>query len=160
MNVETTQRLAQLANQLAENLMTVAICAEELRATIRAEADAAGAVGRARVSCLRSPGATAAHERPLVDPSTLSLSWDGKTCHLGYTILFRLADRLSRRPNQYLTFEQLLRDVWGGDHRSPDTIRSTVRNLRERLSLAGMNELAAAIHGQGGRYGLILNNGD
>src|SRR6266436_6626690 len=42
MTVETTQRLTQLANQLAENLMTVAICAEELRATIRAEVDAAG----------------------------------------------------------------------------------------------------------------------
>jgi hypothetical protein len=35
MTPEKTQRLALLANQLAENLMTVAICAEELRATIR-----------------------------------------------------------------------------------------------------------------------------
>jgi len=79
---------------------------------------------------------------------------------LGYTVLFRLADRLSRRPNQYITPDQLLRDVWEGGLRSPETIRSAVRNLRERLSLAGMDDLAAAIRGHGGRYGLILHDGE
>lgn len=79
---------------------------------------------------------------------------------LGYTVLCKLVDRLSRRPNQFVTFDQHLRDVWDGGFRSPDTIRSAVRNLRQRLSDAGMNELAAAIRGRAGRYGLILNNGD
>ncbi len=154
MNAEKTQRLALLANQLAENLMTVAICAEELRATIRAELDAIPASSATR-------GNVGPHsERPHVDHSTLSVLWGGRTCQLGYTVLFKLVDRLSRRPNQFVTFDQLLRDVWDGDFRSPDTIRSAVRNLRQRLSDAGMNRLAAAIQGHAGRYGLILNNGD
>ncbi|MBK8270667.1 MAG: helix-turn-helix domain-containing protein [Planctomycetes bacterium] len=95
-----------------------------------------------------------------MDHSTLSVLWEGQTCQLGYTVLFKLVDRLSRRPNQFVTFDQLLHDVWNGDSRSPDTIRSAVRNLRQKLTDAGMNRLAAAIQGQAGRYGLILNNGD
>lgn len=154
MTAEKTHRLALLANQLAENVMTVAICAEELRATIRAEVDANPVPSTSR-------GSGGPHsDRPHVDHSTLSVLWDGRTCQLGYTVLFKLADRLSRRPNQFVTFDQLLRDVWDGGFRSPDTIRSAVRNLRQRLSDAGMNELAAAIRGRAGRYGLILNNGD
>ncbi len=85
------------------------------------------------------------------------VSWAGKTCYLGYTVLFRLADRLSRRPNQYITPDQLLRDVWEDGCKSPATIRSAVRNLRQSLIRAGMDDLAAAIQGTGGRYGLILD---
>ncbi len=153
MTREKTQRLALLANQLAENLMSVAICAEELRATIRAELDANHAPKSSR------DNGELHSERPQVDHSTLSVLWDGRTCQLGYTVLFKLVDRLSRRPNQFVTFDQLLRDVWDGGLRSPDTIRSAVRNLRQRLSDAGMNRLATAIQGRAGRYGLILNNG-
>lgn len=155
MTQERTQRLAHLANQLVETIMTAAICAEELRAVIRAELD----VGDPMRDCRRGAGPSGLNGRPVVDHSTLSLSWAGKTCHLGYTVLFRLADRLSRRPNQYITPDQLLRDVWEGGLRSPETIRSAVRNLRDRLSHAGMDDLAAAIRGHGGRYGLILHNG-
>ncbi len=96
-------------------------------------------------------------QRPLVDSSTFSVFWAGKTCSLRRTILFRLAERLARQPNQYITADQLLRDVWEGGIKSPDTIRSAVRHLRQRLSSAGMEDLAAAIHGTGGRYGLILD---
>lgn len=156
MTQEKAQRLAHLANQLVETIMTAAICAEELRAVIRAEIDGGDAMrdGRAR------QGPCGMNGRPVVDHSTLSLSWAGKTCHLGYTVLFRLADRLARRPNHYITPDQLLRDVWEGGLRSPETIRSAIKNLRERLSLAGMRDLAEAIRGHGGRYGLILNDGD
>lgn len=146
MTSEKLQRLAHLANQLAETIMTAAICAEELRAIVRADLDGTP----------RRPFGT--NERPIVDQSTLSLSWAGKSCHLGCGILFRLADRLARRPNQYIATDQLLRDVWDGSLRSPDTIRSAVRHLRERLRDAGMRDLAAAIQGHGGRYGLILNH--
>ena len=68
-----------------------------------------------------------------------------------------MAERLARQPNQFITTDQLLRDVWEGDIRSPETIRSAVRHLRQRLSSAGMKNLAAAIQGAGGRYGLILD---
>ena len=95
--------------------------------------------------------------RPLVDSSTFSVLWAGETCPLRRTILFRLAERLARQPNQYITTDQLLRDVWEGGIKSPETIRSAVRHLRQRLSGAGMQDLAAAIHGTGGRYGMILD---
>lgn len=157
MTPDTFQRLVQLAGQLVENLMTVAICAEEIRSVIRTEHDRLGAMGR--TGGRDGHPASEATRRPIVDRSTLSLSWDGRSCTLGYTVLFRLADRLSRRPNQYLTADQLLRDVWEGGCRSPDTIRSAVRNLRKRLIEAGMPELAAAIRGRAGHYGLILDNG-
>lgn len=158
MTAETTQKLALLANQLAENLMTVAICADELRATIRAELDPTEAPPGSAL--MRRPVSHGPRppDRPHVDHSTLTLFWQGRSCQLGYTKLFKLADRLSRRPNQFVTFDQLLRDVWNGDLRSPDTIRSAVRNLRQRLIDAGMGQLAAAIQGRAGRYGLILND--
>jgi DNA-binding response OmpR family regulator len=159
MNQEKTKRLAQLATQLTEILMTAAICAKEIRATIIAELDGDGIVRRGRVSIDPHGVSAERNHRPIVDHSTLSLSWAGKTCHLGYTVLFRLADRLSRRPNQYITSEQLLHDVWNGDLRSPDTIRSAIRNLRQRLSDAGMGALADSIQGRSGRYGLILCDG-
>lgn len=156
MTQERMRRLAHLANQLVETIMTAAICAEEMRAVISAELD----VGDTARDRREGTGPTVVKGRPVVDHSTLSMSWKGKSCHLGYTVLFRLADRLSRRPNQYITPDQLLRDVWEGGLRSPETIRSAIRNLRGCLSLAGMDELAAAIRGHGGRYGLFLNTGE
>jgi DNA-binding winged helix-turn-helix (wHTH) protein len=56
-----------------------------------------------------------------------------------------------------MTAGDLLHDVWECGVKSPDTIRSAVRNLRKRLSEAGMDELAAKIRGTGGRYGLMLD---
>ncbi|UCC29352.1 MAG: hypothetical protein JSU86_14265 [Phycisphaerales bacterium] len=96
-------------------------------------------------------------QRPLVDSSAFSVFWAGETCPLRRTILFHLAERPAGQPNQYITADQLLRDVWDGGVKSPDTIRNAVRPLRQRLSSAGMKDLAAAIHGTGGRYGLILD---
>jgi DNA-binding response OmpR family regulator len=152
---EETQRVADLAEQLSEALMTAAICADEIRAILRTKLD-----GRAPVRWRQSRDGKHRDprpRRPLVDSSTFSVFWAGKTCPLRRTILFRLAERLARQPNQYITTDQLLRDVWEGGIKSPETIRSAVRHLRQRLSSAGMEDLAAAIHGTGGRYGLILD---
>ncbi len=152
---EKTQRVADLAEQLSEALMTAAICTDEIRAGLRTELD-----GHTPIRCGRSQDAKHRNhppQRPLVDTSTFSVFWAGKTCPLRRTILFRLAERLARQPNQYITADQLLRDVWEGGIKSPETIRSAVRHLRQRLSNAGMEDLAAAIHGSGGRYGLILD---
>jgi DNA-binding response OmpR family regulator len=158
MNSEQAQRLTDLTAQLSETLMTAAICAGEIRIVLRTELDGRTAVrpGRSQEATHRNPP----RERPLVDDSTLSVLWAGKICPLRHTILFRLAERLARRPNQYVTSGQLLRDVWEGGVKSPDTIRSTVRHLRQRLSEAGMDDLAARIHGTGGRYGLMLDGSE
>jgi len=143
MTLEKAQRLLQLTHQLAEALMTAAICADEIRSVVHAELDGHGTVHRGQDTGCSVPSSISA--RPLVDDSTLTVSWAGKTCYLGCTVLFRLAERLSRRPNQYITPDQLLRDVWDGDCKSPNTIRSAVRNLRQRLINAEMDDLAVAI---------------
>jgi len=151
MTSEQAQRLTELTARLSEHLMSAAICADELRNVLGAAPDG-HAIHRGR-----SKHANPARHRPLVDESTLSVRWNGHTCPLGHTILFRLAARLARQPNQYITADQLLSDVWDGGVKSPGTIRSAVRHLRERLSSAGMGDIAAAIQGTDGRYGLILD---
>ncbi|MBK9118141.1 MAG: winged helix-turn-helix transcriptional regulator [Phycisphaerales bacterium] len=152
MNADKLQRLAVLSTQLAETLMTAAICANEIRALVRGELDAQAARGRRLPT--NEPQSAA---RPLVDDSTFTVSWGGRTCPLRHTVLFRLAARLARHPNQYISADQLLHDVWEQGVKSGDTIRSAVHRLRQRFDRAGMHDLAAAIHGTGGRYGLILN---
>jgi DNA-binding response OmpR family regulator len=155
MTSELKQRLIGLTTQLSETLMTAAILVDELRTILQSEPDDPASVRPCRSPVARLPDAL--RQRPLGDNSTLSVLWQGKTCLLRNTILFRLAARLARQPNQYITAGQLLNDVWDGGVKSPDTIRSAVRHLRQRLSQAGMDDLAAAIHGTGGRYGLMLD---
>ena len=94
----------------------------------------------------------------VIDPEELTVSWNGATCYLGFTIPFRVLERLARRPGQYVTHEQLLQEIWGGQ-RSKSAIRSAVNVLRSRLESAGMSDLARAIDGSNaGRYGLVLND--
>ena len=93
----------------------------------------------------------------VIDRERLTVSWNGSRCYMGYTIPFRLIERLARRPNQYVTYERLLDDIWGAP-RSKSAIRSAVNNLRSQLNSAGMGDLAKAIDGSNsGRYGLILD---
>ena len=155
MTPEKRTQLLGLSTQLAETLMSAAILAGEIRTVIQADFDhpALPRQGRAR----QMPSGHSPSPRPLVDDSTLSVIWDGKTCCLRNTVLFRLAGRLARQPNQYISANQLLSDVWDGGVKSPDTIRSAVRHLRQRFIQAGMGDLAIAIRGSGGRYGLILD---
>jgi DNA-binding response OmpR family regulator len=142
---ENAQQLTRVSDQLADALKTATTCAGELHAAILAD-------GNSNSATLSGCG-----ERPLVDEPTLTLRWANKRCKLGYNRVFRLAARLARRPNQYIPIEELLTDVWDGDLRSPSTVRSTIRHLKDRLNRKGMNDLAAAIQSEGGRYGLILN---
>ena len=91
-----------------------------------------------------------------INRETLMVRWNGCSCYLGFTMAFRLLERLARRPNFYVTHDQLLQDIWGGP-RSKSAIRSAINDLRSRLASAGMGDLANAIDGTNvGRYGLIL----
>ena len=156
MTADKLQQLAALTTRLAESLMTAAICANEIRVMVRADLESPTARGRTRPPDLR-PGHP---RRPLVDASSLSVLWAGKTCPLRHTILFRLAECLARHPDQYIAADQLVRNVWDDGVKSPDTIRSAIRRLRQRFTDAGMDDLAVAIRGTGGRYGLILTTPD
>jgi DNA-binding response OmpR family regulator len=138
MDIEKHQRLDR-----AETLMTAAICANELCSEVRAEIDK---------NSRDVPAAEVVNRRPLMSESTLSVLWNGKSLFLGHTLHFRLLERLSRRPNQYITHLDLLRDVWDDELLATATIRSGVRHLRQRLRAGGMGDLAKYIRGHNGRY--------
>ncbi len=96
-------------------------------------------------------------ERLKVNPTTYTVEWHGQHCHLGPTILFKLIQRLARRPGRYFTYDILMEDVW--QRRCSDaTIRSAARRLRQAIRNAGMSELATAIKGRGECYGLFLDD--
>ena len=153
MDADKARRLNEIVSQLSQALMTAAICAQEIQAAVRIEMDAAE-LGHRSNGFVERPANLL--ERPLLDESTLSVIWKGKTLHLGNTRAFRLLERLARCPNQYVTHEDLLRDVWDDMLLSTATIRSVVRQLRRKLRIADLTDLAAAIHAHNGRYMLTL----
>jgi len=92
-----------------------------------------------------------------IDHRSFTVSWRGSQCHLGYTLPYRLLEILAHRPDQYLSNEYLLRVIWSGQ-RSRTAVRSVVSDLRRRLIVAGMDDLAALIDGSNrGHYGLMLS---
>ena len=94
--------------------------------------------------------------RPVVDRTTFTVSWRGRTCRLGNTLLFWLFYRLARSTNCYVAHVDLLDDVWHGA-REASTIRGVVKRLRDQLTAAGMEGLASAIDGSvSGYYGLMI----
>jgi DNA-binding response OmpR family regulator len=138
--------------------MTVAIGTEEIRKLVRSELPADDAESAPTAKARLHHRFSDRNHRPIVEESTLSVIWNGKSVHLGNTLAFRLLERLSRRPNQYVTHLDLLRDVWDDEEllTATATVRSTVRNLRRRLCDGGMARLATAIRGHNGRYILEL----
>lgn len=92
----------------------------------------------------------------LVDAGAQSVLWKGRVCFLGNNLLFRFFERISRSPNQFISYDALLDDVWGG-RREHSSIRGVAKRLRDRLALGGMAELSSKIDGSNsGFYRLIL----
>jgi DNA-binding response OmpR family regulator len=148
-------RAILLLSRIAEAHTTAAIAVAELRAMLSKESQ----VVRSRSSqpwCERSADGTALHPRPLIDHSTFSVEWEGRKCRFGHRLSLKLLDRLCRRPGQYISHEELLHEVWEA-RRTPEAIRSAIRELRRRLRAADMSALAEAIRSQGKCYGLILH---
>ena len=91
----------------------------------------------------------------IIDETTFSVRWADRTCRLGNTVAFRLLERLARRPNQLISCETLLDELWDR-HASRDAVRSTVKILRRKLTAAGMEDLAAAIDGSTCHYYALM----
>lgn len=152
MTPDNARRLIALTSQLAETFMNAAICVQEIRAVVSAELDDDAVPSSGNTGPELAPIVSRQKQRPLLDDSTLSVIWKGKRLHLGNTNHFQLLKRLARRPNQYVTHLDLLRDVWEDEDMATSTIRSVARHLRRRLRGGGLRELADAIRGHGGRY--------
>ncbi len=158
MTPDTVRRLAMLANQAAAALMTAAICHQEIHATVRAQLDDDVPSGPGRRDAMSASAMPREKQRPLLDESRLSVMWKGNVLHLGDTRGFWLLARLARHPNQYVTYLDLVTDVWDDAELKTATasIRSAVRRLRLKLKEGGMSDLAAAVRGHNERYILDL----
>lgn len=132
--------ICEVLNELSHAQFVATVCIERLKELVDPE----------RPWDARRAGA------PHVEPASFSVVWKRRRCPLGYTTSFRLMERLLRRADQYVSYDQLREDVWLGENRSGDTVRSAVRQLKKKLRDAGMPELASAIRGQGHHYGLML----
>lgn len=154
MSTPDTERLSHLTSQLAESLMTAVICVDEIRRTIQ------DMINRGSSEPMPSihNGRQKRCERPLLDESTFSVSWQGKSLYLGHTRLYDFLKCLARQPNQYVPHLELIQEVWDEEDIATATIRSVVRHLRTRLRTSGMGELAAAIRGHNGHYILAFGS--
>ena len=83
----------------------------------------------------------------LIDAAQRTVHYRGRTCFLRGRLPFRLLTRLARRPNTFVSHDDLLDDVWEGAVRSDDAVRSAVKALRQKLRQAGLDDLADAIDG-------------
>lgn len=109
------------------------------------------------VSCGHLHRGCLPQDRLMVYPTTFTVEWHGQRCNLGPTILFKLIQRLARRPGRYFTYDILMDDVW--ERRCSNTaIRSAVKRLRRAIRDAGIPELADAIRGRGECYGVFLDD--
>ncbi len=151
MKMLPTNKIQETLRKMAAAHAAVMAASEEAMTLLSAEFEA---VARPQVHTAISPALPS--DRPVIDRAMLSVLFHGRSCFLGNTLPFRLLDRLLRRPNQFVSYEQLQDDVWNSLP-SPESIRSVVKELRRKLRRAGMDGLADAIDGKVARhYSLIL----
>ncbi|HSD83712.1 MAG TPA: response regulator transcription factor [Anaerolineae bacterium] len=96
-------------------------------------------VVRIKAVLRRSKGASLAPDRPLtfddlaIDPKTRRVEVAGRECGLTAKE-FDLLYFMARHPQQVLTRDQLLENVWGlSDYVDPSTVTVHVRRLREKV---------------------------
>ena len=105
-----------------------------------------------------SAGPSRVPHHPEVDLATFCVLYRGRRCFLGNTLPFWLFGILAQEINRYVSYEQLLSDVWHTPKRSNEAIRNVAQILKRKLTRAGLHDLAAAIDGRNrGHYGLILD---
>jgi hypothetical protein len=149
-----TKRRRAIREALATLASTHAMAVAQLEIAIRLlteemDADHEDPFIRGLPQLLRRPN-------ELVDAGSQCVVWNGKTCFLGNNLLFRFFERISRSPNQYISYRVLLDDVWGGD-REHSSIRGVAKRLRDRLAIQGMPDLSSKIDGTNpGHYRLML----
>ncbi len=149
-----TDRRQAIREALATLATTHAAAVAQLETAIRLlteelEADPLDPFSRMLPIVIRYPN-------QLIETSSHSVVWEGKRCFFGNNLLFRFFERISRSPNQFISYRVLLNDVWG-DEREHSSIRGVAKRVRDRLACQGMPDLANRIDGTNpGHYRLIL----
>jgi DNA-binding response OmpR family regulator len=149
-HISIAERLAQAAAHLREAILLIEEVAPGIVKGLVPEISPA--LPPAVVSSQSVMPAGIGSGRPsIIDETTFSVRWADRTCRLGNTVAFRLLARLARRPNQLVSCETLLDELWDR-YTSREAVRSTVKILRRKLTAAGMEDLAAAIDGSTSHY--------
>ena len=102
---------------------------------------------------LRRPGALTYNELKVgnlvLDSARHSLSVDGVQIHLP-RMEFALLEFLMRHQDQIFNATTLLERVWTADSdKSPETIRTTIKKLRNKIDTDGVPSLIQNVHGVG-----------
>jgi DNA-binding response OmpR family regulator len=95
-------------------------------------------------------------DKPIADPDTFSIHWNGKNCALGNTKEFRFAERLIRNLNCFVSYNELAEWVWDYDEYDPHKIKNMKLRLKKKLQLAGMEVLADRIESTPQHYRLNI----
>ncbi len=141
MRQDHTNAVRSILSELAQSHMKSALCLSQLQDFFATDPD------------VRSDNS----DVPRADENTFCIYWRNRKCHLGHTQSFFLFSKLLHRCNHFVSYEQLLRDVWGGQTKSDETVRSAIRELKHKLCRGKMRKLALAICAEGRHYGLILS---
>ncbi len=81
------------------------------------------------VSCSDCHRGCLPHDRLMVNPPTFTVEWHDRRCDLGPSILFKLIQRLARRPGRYFTYDILMEDVWGQRYSARGQLAQSVLSL-------------------------------
>ncbi len=150
MATDPAPSMEALCRNLSEHVMGAALCAEQIISSVH---ELLGCPAHENGNGRRG---ASPQERPLVDESTLSVTWRGRTAHLGHTQPYLLLARLTRNANRYAEHLDLLQEIWDDEFTDAAALRAGMNRLRTKLRRAGMADLADAIVGHQGRYMLDL----
>jgi hypothetical protein len=154
MPAPSSQVIRENLRRLAEQHATMMTVLEESIAAMEAELERSASTPPPR--CPRC-GRRLRTDGPLVDHKMKSIIHRGRRCFLGNTLPFRVFVRLAVRPDQYISCDSLLDEVWDA-RRERSSVRSVVKVLRSKLRDAGMADLTEIIDGHvPHHYGLMLH---
>jgi DNA-binding response OmpR family regulator len=158
MNKHHAERLARATKTVRANLFSLFESVDHLCSIV--DEIAMGSDAQLKLTDSTRPSLTSATGTEMtiaVDRQTMTVRCEGRQCHLGFTLLFRVMEKLAARPNQYIRIEHLMAEVWGAV-RSSAAVRSAISDLRAKLTAAGMAKLAHRIDGSNrGHYALLLD---
>lgn len=85
----------------------------------------------------------------VMEPSTYKVTREGQEVQL-LPKEFALLEFFMRHPNQVFSAEALLDRVWSSDSEaSPETIRTYIKRLRQKIDTPGQNSMLSTVHGVG-----------
>jgi hypothetical protein len=88
--------------------------------------------------------------QPYADGSALSLVCGARSCPLGPTVEYRVAQYLSERFDRWVTVDELKLRVWDDQHTSNNAVQRAISDLRRCLRCEGIADIR--VEGRRGHY--------